>query len=149
MNDTKLIFHRISYLQYPLMIIALFFCYKPILFDLDSIWTDLNKGLVFLGLGMSFSTLQDTTKTQNKISRRIYENPTYSRWFFIVLVVQIILFTTIGLFGLLISENGSLKELSFGFIALGIGVIGMLKSAIEMAENIWKNLAVSTEQSQS
>jgi len=136
MKDSRKTFHKISYLQYPLMVIAFIYCYKPIVFDMSSFWIDFNTGLVFLGLGMSFSTLQDTTKTQNKLSRKIYERPMYSRWFFIMLVVQIIVFTGLGIYGLF--SDGHIKDLSFGFIALGIGVIGMLKSAIEMAEYVQK-----------
>ncbi len=135
MNDPKRLFHLISYLQYPLLLIAIFYCYRPLIYSLDSIWIDLNKGLVFLGLGISFSTLQDTTKTQNKLSKRIFENPRYARLFLIFLVFQILFFITLGMVGLFFTQNGSIKEVSFGVIVFGIGMIGMLKSAIEMAEN--------------
>ncbi len=142
MKDTRKAFHRISYLQYPLMVIALAYCYKPMLFDRDTLWVDLNTGLVFLGLGMSFQRYKTPPKTQNKLSRKIYEHPKFTRWFFIMIVGQIILFTGLGLYGLF--SEGHLKDLSFGFIALGIGVIGMLKSAIEMAEHVQKAKARST-----
>jgi magnesium-transporting ATPase (P-type) len=88
MKDPKKLFHKISYLQYPLMLLGLFYCCKPTLFGIDSIWMDLNKGLVFFGLAISLSTLQDITKTQEKISKRIFENPNYARIFLWLVVFQ-------------------------------------------------------------
>lgn len=139
MNKAKDFFHKISYLQYPIMAVAVFFCYRPLFSGLENIWADFNKGLVFLGLGISFSTLQDTTKTQNKISKRIFENPRYSRIFLIVLSFQIVLFIGMGLAGMFLSDIPALQELSFGFFMFSIGMLGLLKAAVEMAENHAKN----------
>jgi magnesium-transporting ATPase (P-type) len=135
MKDPKKTFHYISYLQYPLMLIGLFYCYKPLFGNLDMIWADLNKGLIFFGLGISFSTLQDTTKTQNKISRRIFEKPTYAKAFLVLIFVQVLFFILLGMFGLFLSEKTPVNELSFGIISIGIGFIGVLKSAVEMAHH--------------
>jgi hypothetical protein len=65
MKDTRKLFHYISYLQYPLMLVGLFFCYKPFISDINSLWVEFNRAMVFMGLGISMSTLQDTAKTQN------------------------------------------------------------------------------------
>jgi hypothetical protein len=135
MKDPKKLFHKISYLQYPLMLLGLFYCCKPTLFGIDSIWIDLNKGLVFFGLAISLSTLQDITKTQEKISKRVFENPKYARIFLWLVVVQIIFFNSIGMYGLYFSSSQALKDLAYGLISIGIGVVGILKSAIEMAEH--------------
>ncbi len=139
MQSAKDFFHKISYLQYPIMAVALFFCYRPLFSGLENIWADLNKGLVFLGLGVSFSTLQDTTKTQNKISKRVFENPRYSRIFLIILSFQIIVFIGMGLVGMFLTDIQALQELSLGFLMFSIGMLGLLKAAVEMAENHGKN----------
>jgi hypothetical protein len=39
------------------------------------------------------------------------------------------------MYGLFVSKNPNIQELSFGTIIFGIGLIGLLKSAVEMAEN--------------
>ena len=135
MNKAKDFFHKISYLQYPIMAAAIFFCYRPLLSGLENIWADYNKGLVFLGLGVSFSTLQDTTKTQNKLSKRIWENPRYARIFLIFLSFLIVVFIGMGLVGMFLTDIQALQELSFGFLIFSIGMLGMLKAAVEMAEN--------------
>jgi hypothetical protein len=135
MRDPKKLFHAISYLQYPLMLIGLYYCYRPLLSQLNNIWGDFNFALVFMGLGISFSTLQDTTKTQNKLSKRVFENEKYSKRFLIFLFIQILLFNALGLCGLFMQESSHLKELSFGLLSLGAGTIGVLKSAVEMASN--------------
>jgi hypothetical protein len=128
-------FHKVSYLQYPLMLVGLYYAYKPLVFGFDSAWADYNVMLVFMGLGISMSTLQDTQKTQNKISLRIWQNPKYTRWALIYLLILIGCVLLFGMYCLFITGNSHLKELSFGVIALGIGLIGLLKSAMEMAEN--------------
>lgn len=139
MKSAKDFFHKISYLQYPIMAVAIFFCYRPLLSGLENIWADYNKGLVFLGLGVSFSTLQDTTKTQNKLSKRIWENPRYARIFLIYLSFLIVAFIAMGLVGMFLTDIQALQELSFGFLIFSIGMLGMLKTAVEMAENHGKN----------
>lgn len=134
MSQQKKLFQKLSYLQYPFMLVGLAFCYKPFLNGLAEIWADYNMGLVFLGIGISFSTLQDTTKTQNNFSKRIYESPRKSKLFLTVILVMVIIFCVLGMWGLFLKNGSPLKDLSFGLISVGIGMIGMLKSAGEMAE---------------
>ncbi|MGS2764102.1 hypothetical protein [Sinomicrobium sp. M5D2P9] len=140
MKNAKNVFHRISYLQYLLYAIALFFLlkiYYDIFFveDKDSVFSDVNKGLMFLGLGISFCSLQDTGKTQNNFSKRIWESSKKGKVALIVLSLEVLFFLLLGLSGLFISKNELLQEVSMGLIVLGIGMIGILKVAIEMHEN--------------
>lgn len=149
MNNPKRLFHLVSYLQYPCMLLGLYFCYKPVitnndgfLNNIDALLVKFNKALVFIGLGTSLSTLQDTTKVQTKFSQRIYDNPRKTKFFLWVMVVQILIYITPGIVGLF-GTYKFLQELAFGLIALGVGFIGMLKSAIEMADyQRKKNLAL-------
>ncbi|MBZ9629702.1 hypothetical protein LB465_02840 [Salegentibacter sp. LM13S] len=138
----KSAFQIISYLQYPLMLLALFFVIKPYLNGLDNFKNNLdilflnyNKALIFLGLAISFSTLQDTTKTQNNFSKKIWINPKKGK--VMILLLTLITFSTLalGIFLYFFVSNNKLNELSFGVIVLGIGLIGFLKTAIEVFEN--------------
>ena len=131
----KLYFHYISYLQYPLMLIALFYSFKPIIFDSEPDLKNLNSMLVFMGLAISFSTLQDTTKTQNKFSKRIWESPKKGKIFLTYLSLLSLFLIIYGVYGFLSNNNGILIEISLGIIVLGIGIIGMLKTGIEIFEN--------------
>jgi hypothetical protein len=140
MNDPKRLFHLASYLQYPCMLLGLFYCYKPVIRDfhgvianLDVYLVEVNKALVFLGLGVSLSTLQDTTKVQNKFSQWVYDRQRGTNIFLGVLTSQALLFLITGLLGQF-GSNKYLQELSFGLISLGVGFIGILKAAIEMAD---------------
>jgi uncharacterized membrane protein len=117
------------------MLIALFYSVKPFFAGFDALWADYNNLLTFAGLGISFSTLQDTSKTQNKISKKVWENPTYGNRVIIVMSVYTFLFVLLGIVGLYASNDSIIKEMSFGIMVFGIGCIGLLKAAIEMFEN--------------
>jgi len=138
----KEIFHYISYLQYPLMLIALYFAFSPYLLGMeqlrespDLVFKSLNNLLIFMGLGVSFSSLQDTTKTQNKFSKKIWESPKKGKITIITMCSSILLILFLGLIGYLNAINGILKDLSVGLIVLSLGMFGFLKAAIEMFEN--------------
>ena len=55
-------FQKISYLQYPLMLLALYYIFQTYLVGFDRIWENYNFGLLFMGLAISFSTLQTQLK---------------------------------------------------------------------------------------
>lgn len=132
---SKLLFHKISYVQYPLMLIAVFFMFKPYFTGFGLIWENYNNALIFMGLAISFSTLQDTQKTQNKISKNVWENPRKGKIALVILSLTTLFFLLVGMYGVFISYNEILKEVSYGMFVLGIGLIGMLKGAMEIFEN--------------
>ncbi|MEM6320621.1 MAG: hypothetical protein AAF960_23330 [Bacteroidota bacterium] len=130
----KKYFQYLSYLQYPLMVTALFFTLLPFFQGFDIYFEAINKAMIFAGLSLSFSTLQDTTKTQNKLSKKIYENPTYAKWFIGYMVTMTLSILCFGLFGLLFTHHEKINEIAFGLLVLGIGMIGMIKMVMEMAD---------------
>jgi hypothetical protein len=140
MKDPKRFFQFASYLQYPLLLLGLFYCCRPFFTDfygvaanLDAYLIELNKAFVFLGLGVSLSTLRDTTKVQNKPSQWVYNSPRKTSIFLGFMAVQILFFLILGMIGMF-GSNKYLQELTFGLISLGVGYIGVLKAAIEMAD---------------
>lgn len=135
MSKIKQIFHLISYLQYPAMITGLFFALKPYMDGVSVDLENLNNALVFVGLGISLSTLQDTTKTQNNLFKLIRKNPKTGNSIIILMSVITFLILMLGIFGIFFSGNDMLNELYFGLILLGVGLIGFLKSSIEIIEN--------------
>ena len=62
-------------------------------------WRLVNNMLVFMGLAISFSTIQDTTKTQNKFSRKIWQSPAKGKMFLILISFSILVFLVLGLIG--------------------------------------------------
>ncbi len=135
MDKVKQLFHAISYLQYPLMLVALGYVIYPYFVGFDKFWQSANNALIFVGLAISFSTLQDTTKTQNNFSKKIWENPRKGMIALVVISASTLVFLALGLFGLFVSKGGIVKEVSFGVLMLGLGYIGLLKAAIEMHEH--------------
>lgn len=135
MSNIKNLFHTISYVQYPFMLIALFYAFVPYIQGFDVFWQSINQALIFAGLGISFSTLQDTTKTQNNFSKKIWENPKKGQRALMFIFFSALVMLALGLYGFYVAKDGVVKEVAFGTLMLGIGYIGLLKSAIEMFEN--------------
>lgn len=135
MKNFKDLFQMISYLQYPLMVIGLIYVYKPLFLGKENMFEDYNNALIFSGLAIGFSTLQDTTKTQNKISKRVWENPKWGKIFLIYITIMTFFFILIGIIGLYLSSENAIKQLSIGILVFGIGMIGLLKAALEMFEH--------------
>ncbi|UTW65269.1 hypothetical protein KFE94_11420 [bacterium SCSIO 12643] len=138
----KLIFHYISYLQYPVLFAAVYYMTQPYIIGLDNLTnapefllSSINKMLVFLGIGISFSTLQDSNKTSMAFEKKIWENPQWGKISILIIAMMSLFALSVGLFGYFAAPNEKLEELSFGLIVLGIGFISLLKTAVEVYEN--------------
>ena len=137
MNNLIQIFHKISYLQYPLILGSLWY-YIPFIRTISSEntdWNQLNYSLILFGIAVSFTTLQDTKKTSLQFEKYIWKNPKRGKMAIIAIAVLIFSTLAFGTFGYFFEPNKIIKDVSLGFIVLGIGFIGMLKVAIEVFEN--------------
>jgi hypothetical protein len=128
-------FQAASYLQYPLLLIALGYSAAPYFQGFDTFWQSINQALVFAGLGISFSTLQDTRKTQNNFSRKIWQDPKKGKRALLLISLTTLGLLCFGFYGWLVAKPGIAREVAFGALMLGIGYMGLLKSAIEMREH--------------
>jgi len=137
MHNLRLFFHVISYAQYLFMGISVYFyiIFFPGIVKLQPDWSILNSMLVFLGISISFSTLQDTRKTQNKVSLRVWQDPKKGAAFLIVMGVMTLGFMLTGLVGMTFGPETVIKEISLGLVVIGIGMMGQLKTAAELFEH--------------
>lgn len=134
MDVLKKLFNYLSYLQYPIMLSSIYFVTKPYLNDFLTLYSDLNNTLIILGLGISFSTLQDTTKTQNDLSKKIWSDPKRSKRWLVFMLTFCLSFMLVGAIGFFAGKESVLKELSVGLLVFSIGFLGMIKAALDMAE---------------
>ncbi|WP_158848133.1 hypothetical protein [Algibacter sp. L1A34] len=132
--NNKLFFHYLSYLQYPFLIGGMYFTFKLNSSEFNFLKA-LNNMLIFLGLAISFASLQDTNKVSIKFEKKLWENPKFGKIFIRYLTISTLLVLAFGVFGYFISENQNIKEVSFGIIIFGVGLIGMLKTGMEIFEN--------------
>lgn len=128
-------FQIVSYLQYPLLLVALGYALAPYFRGFDTFWPSINQALVFAGLGISFSTLQDTRKTQNNFSKKIWQDPKKGKRALLMISLTTLGLLCFGFYGWLVAKPGIAREVAFGTLMLGIGYMGLLKSAIEMREH--------------
>lgn len=133
------------------MIVGIYFAIEPYLQGIerlkespDLIFQSINSTLIFMGLGISFSSLQDTTKTQNEFSKKVWESPVKGKIMISLMSIMILFLLIVGLVGFYSVEIGILKDLSFGLIVLGLGMFGLLKAAFEMFENHRKDKNTGT-----
>lgn len=137
MSQTTRIFHALSYLQYPMILAALAY-YVPFVMSMINKpvdWSLLNQVLILMGVALSFSTLQDTTTTQNKLSKKIWQDPRKGKLFLWVIAVMALLFIVTGLLAMMLFDADQTESVAVGVTVLGIGMLGMLKAAIDMFEN--------------
>jgi hypothetical protein len=129
------VFQAVSYLQYPSMLVGLGYSLKPLVTGLDGLFDDMNYALLYMGIGIGFSSLQDPTRTQNEVSRRIWQDPRKGAALLWILAIYAFGMIAAGLVGSYLSRTSALEQLSMGLVAFGIGLFGMLKTAIEMFEH--------------
>lgn len=141
MNKIKYFFHLLSYLQYPLLIVGLFFIVKPFFkgFDYLSsnseyVFQNYNYALIFLGLTLGFASLQDSTKTTLKYEKNIWRNPKKAKRIMIFTIAAMIIFLFAGVFGFIMKDS-FVKDFAYGSIVLAVGLLGYLKLQMEMYEN--------------
>ena len=137
------VFQALSYLQYPLLLIALGYVTlgaiglgsgRGGLHSLDA-W---NYGLLYAGIAIGLSSMQDPRRTQNALSRRVWQHPGKGRWMLALLAVYAFYaFGAMGggLAGAYFSASTPMHQLSLGLLALGLGLLGLLKTAMEMREH--------------
>ncbi|WP_286411591.1 hypothetical protein [Myroides marinus] len=98
----------------------------------DTFLPCLNSALMFMGIGVSFSALQDSTKTQNKMSKRIWQDEKKGAIALWIMLAMTIFFFVAGGIGYFTATSSILEEISVGLLVLGIGYTGLLSVAIEM-----------------
>ena len=129
------LFQKISYLQYPAMFAALAYAVKPAFTGLTGIFDDANYALLYMGIGIGLSSLQDPTRTQNEFSRKIWQDPRKGALFLILIAWQAFMMMLAGLVGSYFASDSALNQLSLGLFSLGLGMLGLLKTAIDMYEH--------------
>lgn len=115
------------------MAFALFFIYRPIINKSYNLLNDFNLGLVLMGLAITFSTLQDTKKTQNKLSQKVWSNKKYASRVIVYFLVLIFVLFALAMFWQWKGDT-ALQGLSWGILSIAMGLIGVVKSGLEMAE---------------
>ena len=134
-RSPRRLFHAVSYLQYPFMLLACFHVIRPYFQGFASILEDFNLTLLFAGVGIGFSSLQDPTTTQNEVSRRVWEDPRKGSLAIGIITGVVVFSIGGGLAGLYVAEATAWSQIAMGLVGLGLGMFGLLKTAIEMFEH--------------
>jgi hypothetical protein len=146
------VFQYISYLQYPLMAVGLFFLAHTVYTTLPLIpeagadgsglaglmgamASGINKALLFVGISLSFSTLQDPTKTQNKLSLQVWSDPAKGKAMLMMMALISVSLIVFGMTSLLAYPDSVFGELGFGILTMGIAYMSILRVAIDIFEH--------------
>lgn len=135
-------FQALSYLQYPALAVALVYAVlaglalgKAAQAGMAPVFDLMNYVLLYAGVGIGLSSLQDPTKTQNEMSRKVWQDPRKGRWMLALLAFYALGAMAVGLLGAYRAQTTVMNQLSLGLVALGLGMVGLLKTAIEMREH--------------
>lgn len=128
-------FQMLSYLQYPAILAAAVYAAKPLFTGAAGVFDDWNYALLYAGVGVGMSSLQDPTRVQNTLSRKVWQDPRKGRMALGVLTAEALVPIVAGLVGASLATSTALNQLSLGLVAFGLGMIGLLKTAIEMFEH--------------
>jgi len=133
--SARQVFQWLSYLQYPALLVAFGYAARPLFNGMDGMLDAYNSALLYAGVGVGMSSLQDPRKTQNTMSRKVWEDPRKGGVMLWVLAIQALLPIVLGLLGAALARSTALAQLALGLVAFGLGMIGLLKTAIEMREH--------------
>lgn len=139
MDKVIKIFHWLSYIKYPILIIGIYYFYTPILFENQNLLESYNNGLIFLGLGMGLDSLKDYGKL-TWLDKQVYHKPEIAKYYFIFIGFVFTGFIIFGVIGYFSSEVSVLKELSIGFIVFGLGSLGVLKAGIQVTKDFMESI---------
>lgn len=128
-------FQWLSYLQYPALLVALAYAARPLFNGMEGVLDAYNNALLYAGVGVGMSSLQDPSKTQNTMSKKVWQDPYKGRLMLWMLSAQALLPIVLGLLGAALASTTALSQLALGLVAFGLGMVGLLKTAIEMREH--------------
>ena len=141
-------FHYVSYLQYPFLIIGLFYSYKPLVMGIDNfskseLISNYNLVLIFLGIALSFLSLTDATK-RTKLGNKVFgKRKNVKIWLTIILIFILLTFTAAILIMFFVNDE-KLKDFSVGIFVLGLGMIGILRMNLEIIKTYQPDWIKST-----
>ena len=132
------IFHYFSFIKYPVLIIGLYYFYKPLFSKSSNFLENYNYGLIFFGIALGLDSLKDYGKL-TWLDKKVYHKPKIAKYYFGLFGLAILSIIIFGIIGYFSTEQSILKELSIGFIIFGIGTIGVLKSGIQATKDYMEN----------
>lgn len=133
--SARQVFQWLSYLQYPALLVAFAYAARPLFNSMAGILDAYNSALLYAGVGVGMSSLQDPSRTQNKMSKKVWEDPRKGSLMLWLISAQALLPIVLGLLGAALAPTTALSQLALGLVAFGLGMIGLLKTAIEMREH--------------
>ncbi len=133
--DARQFFQWLSYLQYPALLVAFGYAARPLFNGMGGMLDAYNSALLYAGVGVGMASLQDPSRTQNQISKKVWQDPRKGRWMLWLITAQALLPIVLGLVGAALAPSTALSQLALGLVAFGLGMIGLLKTAIEMREH--------------
>ncbi|MGV6831396.1 MAG: hypothetical protein ACWA5P_07540 [bacterium] len=136
-------FHYISFLQYPFMLMALYYCYEPIIkgienFNKDAIIENYNLCLLFFGIALSFTSLADIRK-RTKLGDKIFGKEKRAKNWLIYVCMLVIIIFALGIFCKFFTNDEKIQKLSIGVFVFGIGMLGLLRMNIEIIKTYQKD----------
>jgi uncharacterized membrane protein YidH (DUF202 family) len=134
------IFHYISFIKYPILIVAVYYMYKPFFNNHENLLESYNTGLIVFGIAMAFESLKDYNRL-TWLDKKVFHKPKVAKYYFIFLGLLILFIIIMGCVGYFSAKESILKEIGIGLIVTGIGTLGLLKSSIQVTKDFMEKEA--------
>lgn len=136
MNKIIKYFHFLSYLQYPFMLIAMYFLSKMVLsifgeIDVVKAIENLNSCLLYLGIGLCFIALENIEKSP-KFERKIFEKEKLAKAWLILLFFSFIGLIIIAILMRFYPPSPLFKDLPTSLFVLALGFLSYIKMNIDI-----------------
>ena len=128
MIKMKSFLHYLGFLQFPLYILGTYYFLHPLWTGGQDFLSDINYGLLSIGIALSFSSLSDPSRNQ-ALAKKAFK-PSRIKWLIRILLVSIILLFVMAI--TLILGSSMASDIGSSLFVLGIGLMANLKQLVEM-----------------
>ena len=125
-------FHWMSFLQFPLILVAAWYFVRPVWDRAVSPVASVSGGLLWIGLALGFGSLAEVTP-QIKLAEAARKRPSIFTFWLVMLFISVLMVFILSIYGL-VARSGQERELWFSLLVLGIGMLGMLRMCLNLVE---------------
>ena len=130
MKQSIRFFHWLSFLQFPMLIIAAYNFLSPFWQEDTAPLDSVTNALLWIGLAMSFSALADVPENSNW-RRKLRDNSRMMKLWLFLMGFMILLIFVVAAVGLVYGHQET-RNLWISLLVVGIGMLGLMRMSLDI-----------------